>query len=294
MAIPPALRDRLSNILGGPVTDARPIYGGDINESAEFTVGGTRCFVKWNTSAPPAMFPTEAHGLRLLASAEALRVPAVIAASDAEEGCPAFLVLEYIEAGGARSDAAMARFGAGLADLHRRTADAFGLDRDNFIGRLPQPNTQAARWSEFYRDQRIGRQVQLARQRGRLPTRREDLLTRLMNRLPDLLDDDAIAPSLIHGDLWGGNYLIATDGAPVLIDPAVSYAHREMDLAMSALFGGFSGQFYAAYFEAWPAPGHEERRALYQLYYVLAHLNLFGESYGGQVDSIAAHYVSRR
>ena len=294
MAIPLALRDRLAEVLGGPVTAARPIYGGDINESAACIVGGTRCFVKWNASAPPEMFPTEAHGLRLLASAEALRVPAVIAQGDAGDGCPAFLVLEYVETSDVRSEASMTRFGAGLADLHRCTGDVFGLDRDNFIGRLPQPNDRAPLWSTFYRDQRLGSQMQLARRLGRLPARREDLLTRLMDRLPDLLDDDAIGPSLIHGDLWGGNYLIAADGTPVLIDPAVCYAHREMDLAMSALFGGFSGRFYAAYFEAWPAPGHEERRALYQLYYLLVHLNLFGESYGGQVDAIATHYVSRR
>ena len=116
-------------------------------------------------------------------------------------------------------------------------------------------------------------------------------MVRLMERLPDLLDDDTLSPSLIHGDLWGGNYLVNSTGDAVLIDPAVCYAHREMDLAMSELFGGFASSFYHAYFEAYPAPGYDERRALYQLYYILAHLNLFGESYGGRVDAIAAHYA---
>jgi fructosamine-3-kinase len=178
-----------------------------------------------------------------------------------------------------------------LAALHRHTAEQHGLDQDNFIGRLPQPNTPGDSWAAFYGQHRIGFQMELARQRGRLPKRREDLLTRLIARLPDLLDDTAIQPSLLHGDLWGGTYLIDDRGQAVLIDPAVCYGHREMDLAMSELFGGFSGRFYDAYAAAYPPDGYPERRALYQLYYILAHLNLFGESYGGRVDSLAAHYV---
>jgi fructosamine-3-kinase len=235
------------------------------------------------------MFPTEANGLRRLAQANALRIPAVIAQGDAEGACPAFLVLEWIETGGGRART-MEEFGAGLAALHRCTGEQHGLDHNNFIGRLPQPNTPAARWTDFYRDQRIGAQMHVARQLGRLPARREMLLTRLMDRLPDLLDD-AIPPSLMHGDLWGGNYLIDRAGMAVLIDPAVCYGHREMDLAMSELFGGFPARFYDAYFAAYPAPGYAERRALYQLYYILVHLNLFGESYGGRVDALAAQYV---
>lgn len=291
-AMPLALSATLGEILGAPVERARPVYGGDINQAAEFEAGGTRYFVKWNASAPPAMFPAEAHGLRLLAGAGAVRVPAVIAQGGADGACPAFLVLEYIETGGVGA-ATAERFGAALAALHRHTADTYGLDRDNFIGRLPQPNTPSTSWAAFYRDQRIGFQMRLARQNGRLPARREDLLTRLMERLPDLLDDAAIRPALVHGDLWGGNYLVDSRGEAVLIDPAVCYADREMDLAMSELFGGFSPRFYEAYFAAYPAPGYAERRALYQLYYILAHLNLFGEGYGGRVDSIAAHYAGK-
>jgi fructosamine-3-kinase len=292
VAIPSALEAKLAAVLGAPIGHAEAVYGGDINQSASFECGGAPYFVKWNASAPPAMFPTEAHGLRLLASANAIRVPAVIAQGDAVGACPAFLVLEWIETGGRRSNGGtMERFGAALAALHRHTAAQHGLDRDNFIGRLPQPNGQMASWAEFYRERRIGFQMELARQRGRLPGRREALLTRLMERLPDLLDDASIPPSLMHGDLWGGNYLVDERGEAVLIDPAVCYGHREMDLAMSELFGGFSPRFYEAYFEAYPTPGYPERRALYQLYYVLAHLNLFGESYGGRVDSIAAHYA---
>ncbi len=296
MTIPAALREALEDRLGGRVEGGHPVYGGDINQAASFAVNGTRYFVKYSYQAPPAMFPAEAAGLRLLAQAGAVRVPAVIAQGDVEGACPAYLVLEWIETGeGSRShDAVMEDFGERLAALHRHTGPHYGLDHDNFIGRLPQPNRPAPSWSAFYRDQRIRPQMALARERGLLPRRREDLLTRLMDRLPDLLDDDAIQPSLLHGDLWGGNYLIDEHGEAVLIDPAVYYGHREMDLAMSELFGGFSRRFYDAYHAAYPIdPGYEDRRALYQLYYILAHLNLFGESYGGRVDALAARYVGR-
>ncbi|NDJ79181.1 MAG: fructosamine kinase family protein [Chloroflexi bacterium] len=296
MALPTALSTAITEALGTPVESAQAVYGGDINQSAQFEAGGQRYFVKWNSSAPPEMFPTEARGLRLLAEANAVRIPAVVAQGDADGACPAFLVLEWIEPGNKRGadGATMVRFGAGLAAMHNHSAEQHGLDHDNFIGRLPQPNPPTTSWSAFYRDQRIGYQMELARQRGRLNKRREDLLTRLMDRLPDLLDDDAIAPALLHGDLWGGNYLVDTEGSAVLIDPAVWYGHREMDLAMSELFGGFPARFYDAYRSAYPLSGYGERRALYQLYYILVHLNLFGESYGGRVDSIAAHYVGRR
>jgi fructosamine-3-kinase len=141
MSLSVALRDRLAEVLGAPVEQDQSVYGGDINQSARFVCGGQPYFIKWNTSAPPAMFPAEAHGLQLLAGAGEVRVPAVIAQGDADGACPAFLVLEWIETGGSAN---MAQFGAALAALHRHTADAHGLDRDNFIGRLPQPNTRSA------------------------------------------------------------------------------------------------------------------------------------------------------
>jgi fructosamine-3-kinase len=299
MTLPTALRTRLAAVLGAPIEQEQPVFGGDINQAARFSCERRSYFVKWNTHAPADMFPTEAHGLQLLGEARAVRVPRVIAQGDADGDnaagdCPAFLALEWIETGSKYgSEQALEDFGVALASLHRQTADKHGLDRDNYIGRLPQRNTQSPSWSTFYRDQRLGYQMELARQTGRLPRHREDVLTRLLDRLPSLLDDKMMPPSLIHGDLWGGNYMIDSRNSAVLIDPAVCYAHREMDLAMSELFGGFSTTFYDAYFAAYPAPGYPERRALYQLYYLLAHLNLFGESYGSRVDAIAAYYVGR-
>jgi len=294
MMIPAALRDALSDRLGGPVEGGQPVYGGDINHAARFAVNGTRYFVKWSREAPASMFPAEADGLRRLSEAGGIRIPAVIALGEAEGACPAYLALEWIETDGSATDATMEDFGARLAALHRHTTSQHGLERDNFIGLLPQRNTPDPAWSAFYRDQRIRPQMEMARQRGLLPKRREDLLTRLIERLPDLLDDTAIQPALLHGDLWGGNYLVDDQGEAVLIDPAVYYGHREMDVAMTALFGGFSRRFYEAYAATYPLdPGYEDRQPLYQLYYILAHLNLFGESYGGRVDSLAARYVGR-
>ena len=295
MAFPATLRAALEELLGGPLIRASEVYGGDINRAAQVETADGRCFVKWSDSAPPNMFSTEAEGLRRLAAADALRVPGVIAQGKADGG-PDFLVLEWIEAGSkyGSNDGVMESFGAGLAALHQRRAEQHGLDHDNFIGRLPQPNQQAADWAGFYLDQRIGCQTKFARQRGRLNARREDLLTRLLERLPDLLAGVDAPPALLHGDLWGGNYLVDDQGRAVLIDPAVYYGHREMDLAMTELFGGFAARFYDAYHAAYPIdPGYRERRELYQLYYILVHLNLFGESYGGRVDSIAARYVRR-
>jgi len=162
----------------------------------------------------------------------------------------------------------------------------YGLDHDNFIGANPQPNHPCNNWVDFFREQRLGYQMELARQRGYLSAKRgqslETLLANLGNWLP------AQPPvSLLHGDLWGGNWLVTDMGEAALIDPAVYYGDREAELAFTELFGGFPSQFYAAYNEVWPLEsGYGERKELYNLYHLLNHLNLFGESYGGSVDAI--------
>jgi len=290
VTLPPALRAALEETLGAPVDRAQPVMGGDINQAARLEIGGTACFLKWHVRAPEGMLRAEAEGLRLLAQADAVRVPQVIAQGEVDG--TGYLLLEYIEQQGHRgSGDVMASFGEQLAALHRHTAQTHGLESDNFIGRLPQPNTPSTSWTAFYRDQRLGVQIDLARRLGRLPAHRADRMARLLDRLPALLDDAAMPPSLLHGDLWGGNYLIDAQGRAVLIDPAVYYGHCEMDLAMTELFGGFGARFYEAYHAAYPLEGYPERRALYQLYYILVHLNHFGEPYGAQADALAARYV---
>jgi fructosamine-3-kinase len=193
---------------------------------------------------------------------------------------------------GADSDSSAATLGRNLAALHQVTAEEYGLDHNNFIGASPQPNTPTANWVTFFRDKRLGFQMSLAEQRGYLTSRRARLLERIGARLEEWLPARPPA-SLLHGDLWGGNWLTTDAGEPALIDPAVYYGHREADLAFTHLFGGFPPTFYAAYQQSWPlTEGYEARQDLYNLYHLLNHLNLFGESYGSGVDAILLRYGS--
>jgi fructosamine-3-kinase len=260
-----------------------PLGGGDINQ-AELLTGrdGRRYFAKLNRADRLAMFEAEAEGLAELAGTGTVRAPAPICSG--VDGGRAFLVLEYL-AMDDRGDAA--ELGRRLAALHRHRQDAFGWRRDNTIGATPQPNAWLADWPDFLRQRRLGFQLDLARRRG-APTRLIDQGERLLTELQAFFQDYAPGPSLLHGDLWGGNYGY-TGGQPVLFDPAVYYGDREADIAMTELFGGFPAAFYAAYREAWPLdPGYGSRRTLYNLYHVLNHYNLFGGGYAGQAEGMIA------
>jgi fructosamine-3-kinase len=278
----------IGQALGAAVTGARRIAGGDINEAYEIALaGGRRLFAKTNRRSPPGMFDAEARGLTWLAAARALRVPAVVAASGqgAGEGAgPQFLILELVTSGAPVPDFDE-RLGRGLAALHGAGAPAFGLDHDNFIGRLPQDNTPAPDWASFYRARRLETQLELAVGGGLATSRMRRGFERLWGALDGLVGP-AEPPARLHGDLWGGNLLCDDHGQPCLIDPAVYGGHREMDLAMMRLFGGFGGRVFDAYDEAWPlADGHRERIALYQLYPLMVHVNLFGGGYVGSVEA---------
>jgi fructosamine-3-kinase len=284
------LRRAVEAALGGKVTAASPLAGGDINEAYRVAFGdGRAVFVKTNDRADRAMFPAEARGLQWLREARALRVPEVLAVSAADRGTP-FLALELLEPSPRVRDFDE-RLGRGLASLHRAGAACMGLDHDNFIGRLPQSNDARATWAEFYRDLRLGRQLEMARKARRTTARMEKGFEALFALLPALVGPEE-PPSRLHGDLWGGNLHVDERGEPCLIDPAVYGGHREIDLAMMRLFGGFSARTFAAYEEAYPlAPGHEERVSLYQLYPLMVHVNLFGGSYGASVERAVSEYV---
>ncbi len=268
----------ITEATGTPFGPARAtaVNGGCINRTMRLGDGERSFFVKLNDAHLLKMFEAEASGLEEIAQSATLRVPHPICAGIA--GGEAYLALEYIHLGRS-GDSAQA--GAQLAAMHRVSSDRFGWQSDNYIGATPQPNTPTGDWIDFWRDQRLGVQLELASRKGD----GEKLLQRgeqLIERLPALLDH-APRPSLLHGDLWGGNLGYDAQGSPVVFDPALYYGDREADLAMTELFGGFDNRFYAAYEESWPLdPGYETRKSLYNLYHILNHFNLFGGGYGGQ------------
>lgn len=268
--------------LGSRVERWRRVSGGDINQAhqAELADGRT-VFVKSNESAPAGMFAAEARGLAWLCEARALRIPRVWA-----EG-PDFLVLESIDVGEPCLDHDE-ELGRGLASLHAFGAPGFGLDHDNFIGRLDQKNAPMPTWAEFYRARRLQPQLRLAVERGLLSPRTRRGVEHILSRLEDLVGPTE-PPARLHGDLWGGNAIVDERGMPCLIDPAVYGGHREIDLAMMKLFGGFRARVFAAYEEAFPlADGYRSRVPLYQLYFLMVHVNLFGEAYVQQVEHALA------
>lgn len=281
---------------GRPIRAAASVAGGDIHQAYRVTLadGSTR-FVKTSAGAGAEMFETEARGLGLLASSATLRIPEVIAVGAAENARGSeqgFLVLEDLGAGRPRSGFDE-QLGRGLAALHRFGLPAFGLDHDNFIGTLPQRNAPLPGgdgWAAFYRERRLAPLVARAASRGLGDGSFRSGFERLFAKL-DQLVGPAEPPALLHGDLWGGNLHIADSGEPCLVDPAVYGGHREIDLAMMRLFGGFSARCFDAYDEAYPlAPGAEARVPLYQLYPLLVHVNLFGSSYVASVKRALSSY----
>jgi protein-ribulosamine 3-kinase len=235
-------------------------------------------FVKTGPASALDMFEAEVEGLRELALASAIRVPAVIDCGI--ENGTAFIALERLHFQPA-TPAAETLLGRQLAVLHRHTEKHHGWHRDNTIGPTPQHNPWTGDWVEFFREHRLRFQLDLAARNG-YSGDLQSLGLRLTERLAELFEGYRPQASLCHGDLWSGNWGVA-DGVPVIFDPAVYYGDRESDIAMTMLFGGFGRAFYRAYEESWPmAEGHERRLALYQLYHVLNHLNLFGSGYLGQ------------
>ena len=279
--------EAVGRALGSEVARRRALNGGDINDAFAVTLAdGRSIFVKVNAHAPADMFAAEARGLAFLAEPAVpdLRIPEVLAVGER------FLALELMEPGPRPGDFDE-RFGRALATLHRAAPASFGLDHDNYIGRLPQPNDPRPDWPTFYRELRLEPQLRRAEDAGLTNGGLRARVESLYGKLPALVGP-AEPPARLHGDLWGGNLHRAADGAPALIDPAVAGGHREVDLAMMQLFGGFGPRVFAAYDEAYPRlPGHEDRVALYQLYFLLVHVNLFGRSYLAQVHRCLDHYL---
>jgi fructosamine-3-kinase len=293
VTLPAGVRAAVERALDGLGAGSRivrdsPVGGGCISPAAHIETDGGRFFLKWTADdiAPGDFFTSQAGGLRALERAGAVRVPRVIAAASR------WLLLEWLDPGRA-TRTTWRSLGEQLAGLHRGRRASFGAEADNYIGSLPQANGARDRWPAFWADQRIGPQWQRARRDGFFDGSDERAFVKLLAALDGLLAaGDAEGPSLVHGDLWGGNVHVMSDGGAALIDPAVYRGHREVDLAMAELFGGFERAFFDAYREAWPLhPGYEEeRRAVYQLYYLLVHVNLFGSSYAGAVRRVLRRY----
>ena len=260
----------------------RPVGGGDISAAWRLPTADGQVFLKSGPDDACEMFEAEAEGLLEIASTKVIRVPQVLAVTRYDGG--ALLALEWLELGRATADTERL-LGYQLAELHRCTQDRYGWYRDNMIGPTPQPNGLSDCWVDFFRQQRLAYQLRLAATNGfdgELQVAGETLL----KRLDDFFDGYAPEASLLHGDLWAGNWSCC-DGQPLVYDPAVYYGDRETDIAMTRLFGGFGPGFYEAYEERWPLhEGFERRVPLYQLYHVLNHLNLFGGSYLGRALSI--------
>jgi protein-ribulosamine 3-kinase len=265
------------------------VGGGSINQGGKLSTSVGTFFLKWNDAHTlPGMFAAEAKGLSLLRDTRTLYIPDVVASG--EDSSDQFLLLEYLEPAHRPKDY-WERAGQELAQLHATTGPSFGLDLANYIGSLPQANTLHDSWIQFFIRQRLQPQLTRARQAGLADTALVNQFETLYTRLPDLLPEEK--PSLLHGDLWSGNIMAAQQGIPCLIDPAVYFGHREVDLAMTTLFGGFEPAFLEAYLEAWPLlPGYRDRFNLYNLYPLLVHVNLFGKSYLSQINSVLRQFLS--
>ncbi len=275
------------------VTDCRSVGGGCINQGYRLTNVSQNYFVKLNRASEVAMFEAEALGVQQMWETQTIRVPQPICWGTA--GNSAYIVLEWIDLGGKSSSDALKEMGRKLAHLHQWTPTKdypgyhqFGWEINNTIGSTPQVNTWTENWAEFWTQHRIGYQIKLAKRRGGSFNQAEQL----MEKIPDLLAEHQPKPSLVHGDLWGGNASVTSDGEPVIFDPATYYGDREVDLAMTELFGGFSATFYQGYNEVFPLnPGYERRKNLYNLYHILNHFNLFGGGYESQANRIIQQLV---
>jgi protein-ribulosamine 3-kinase len=292
--LPIALREGICDCLRGWIGSKvrlegfRPCSGGCINNGGKLETTAGAFFIKWNDAGKfPKMFDAEARGLTLMKESDAVDVPSVVGTGII--GTYQFLALEHIESAPA-SPAYWRKLGHQLAALHKISSAFFGLDHDNYIGSLPQSNTKEKGWVDFFVCQRLEKQIQVAKTQDRIDDVTLKKLEKLCERLPSLLPEED--PSLLHGDLWSGNIMVNHNGEPTLIDPAVYFGNREVDLAMTHLFGGFNLSFIESYNESFPlVPGFQERLDLYNLYPLLVHVNLFGGEYLSQVKQVLKSYA---
>lgn len=288
------LAEKIESVTVGNISS---VGGGCINDTARIKTNIGLFFAKWNKAKKyPKMFEAEAKGLKLLADANEIKIPEVISQKTIDE--TDFLILEFIESGAFQHPPSPLQrgtntfwhdFGKSLAKLHKHTSEKFGLDHDNYIGSLPQSNKQHNKWNEFFILERLEPQIKMAIDSKQIHPSANQRFHKLFSQVETVFP--AEKPSLLHGDLWNGNYLIGSKGEPVIIDPAVYFGHREMDLGMTKLFGGFTSEFYQSYNEEFPLEKDWQKRTdLCNLYPLMVHVNLFGRSYAMQVEDILRRF----
>jgi protein-ribulosamine 3-kinase len=262
--------------------------GGCINHGGELETSQDTYFLKWNDQKKfPNMFSVETRGLQLLRDSKTVFIPHVILAEHA--GDYQFILLEFVNPS-SKSKKFWTILGEQLSQLHKIQSTTFGLDHDNYIGSLPQHNSPQNDWVSFFVHQRLGAQIKIAVDKKLLDNTTIDRFDKLIAKLPSLLPE--CQPSLLHGDLWSGNVITSAEGFPCLIDPAVYFGHREIEVAFTKLFGGFPMEFYKAYDSCYPLEEKFETRIdLYNLYPLLVHANLFGGGYVSQVISVLRRFV---
>ena len=280
-----SIEESISRALGirFAVRSAQPVGGGCINEAVCLEGASRRFFVKLNQAGMEDMFAAEVAGLEAIRETGAIMTPAPVCWGG-DQG-RSWLVLEFVDLSSPQGNTS-AVLGEQLAAMHRHTSTTFGFHRDNYIGSSEQPNSPGQDWVSFIADQRIGFQLELARRNG-APGSLFDSGQRLREGISTFFDSYQPAASLLHGDLWGGNWGCTPAGEPVIFDPAVYFGDREADLAMTELFGGFDDRFYQSYRQSWPLdPGYKTRTVLYNLYHILNHYNLFGGGYAVQAQGM--------
>lgn len=287
--IPNWIVEELKDKFGIEIQEVRSVSGGSINRAFMLMTNQGKLFLKYNKNAPSGFFQKEADGLALLKRPKTdLRIPDVTAVSSQSESGSSYLLMEFIESGRGSSSNSF-DFGSELAKLHHFEGESYGLDSDNYIGRLPQQNGSYSEWPTFFIEKRIEPQLKMAFDSDKLSSGITANWKRLAKRLEDIFPPSR--PSLLHGDLWGGNYLFDASGKAVLIDPAVYYGHPEMDLAFTKMFGGFSDSFYRGYEEISTLEnGFNDRVQIYNLYPLLVHVNLFGGHYISSFNNVLRQF----
>lgn len=280
----------LEKSLGHPIKIINTEFksGGCINNTLKLITTNANYFLKWQSGIPEDMFQKESIGLELLAKSGNIRIPEVISSGKLEG--KHYLLMENIESAPATTNY-WEDFGISLATMHQsNSAENYGLNHDNYIGKLPQPNSFHDNWIDFFIQNRLEFQLKLAVENRMVSTKFVEMYREFYELLPELLPQDK--PALLHGDMWSGNVLVGNNGKVCLIDPAVYFGHREIELAFTQMFGGFGSEFYASYHATYPLePGFDERVEIYNIYPHMVHVNLFGQSYLSGVERVLQRYL---